>query len=307
MTIASFCHDLLLTEGPLPLETLAARAADAAVTRARDPEAAVRSAIGHRELQLRDGRWSAALPLLEGRVLTARRLPLRRQGAYGLPPDGTDDDLMLIQRALRSGPVPLAGGGELRQSGYHREWVAPRDWSAPEPGVDELLTLRVRDGALHVGVVPVDQSLAEEGQRLADIVGPDDLRLPSWAYDLTDRVEARLWHAIAADPDLLIRPAPPLSECIPLLADRLREQDAACRRRFETWTTTVELPGDLQAVALREARRSGQVLLDWLTDVLVRELSRCAGWDDLDGCEDDADDTGGGQLLWLPGRSIRPC
>lgn len=42
MTIASFCRDLLLASGPLPLDVLATKAAAAGVTTARDPAAAVR-------------------------------------------------------------------------------------------------------------------------------------------------------------------------------------------------------------------------------------------------------------------------
>lgn len=122
MTISAFCRDQLLAQGPLGLETLAHLAADAGKTTVRNPACAVRSAISYKEVLLADGRWATPLWLLEGRILTARRLPLV-EGWADLGPGDEDDDLLayedpdtaegadaarhdlaLLDRATKSGP-----------------------------------------------------------------------------------------------------------------------------------------------------------------------------------------------------------
>lgn len=301
MTISSFCHDLLLTEGPLPLPTLARRAADAGVTRARDPEAAVRSAIAHAEVELPDGCWHTPLHLLEGRILTASRLPLRGAPWAEDHVDGVEYDVAPLERALRCGPVPLSGGGELRRrGGYRSEWIAPRGWPDLEVEGDELLGLRIRGGALHLERVPITAALQVEGERLAEAFDDPDSR-SRWSYWASDDVAADLWPRLATDPALLARPAPPLSTCVPAFAQALDAQREQRRRLASSWTVTLELPARLQDVAVSEARRSGELLLDWLQRFVADELRELekdveAEWPDEEWVEEEY-----GQLLRLPG------
>ena len=297
MTIASFCHDLLRAEGPLTLDTLARRASAAGVTSARDPEAAVRNVIAHAEVQLPDGRWQTPLRLLEGRILTAGRLPLR--GAAE-PEDHVAYDLAPLERALRCGPVPLAGGGELRRrSSYRSEWIAPRGWPDLELDTDELLGLRIRDGALHLERVPITAALRVEGGRVAEAL--DDPHDPGlWSHWRTDDVGAHLWSRLATDPDLLTRPAPPLSRCVPAFAEAIGRRREERRRLASCWTVTLELPARLQGVALSEARRDRMLLPDWLGSFVAEQLLRLEGqqadeWPDEEWLEEEY-----GQLLRLP-------
>lgn len=249
MTISSFCHDLLLTEGPLPLLTLSRRAADAGVTRARDPEAAVRSAIADAEVQLPDGRWTTPLHLLEGRILTARRLPLRDAPWIEDRIDGTEYDVAPLDRALRSGPVPLAGGGELRRSrSYGPEWIAPQGWPDIDVGKDELLGLRIRGGTLHLEVVPVTEALHSEGRQLAEALG--DLRSRDlWSYWRTDDIATTLWARLATDAELLTRPH---AAAQPMRAGSGRHAPGSTRGAASTG-----LPVDGDARAARSAAGGG--------------------------------------------------
>lgn len=297
MTIASFVHDLLLAEGPLTLETLARRASTAGVTRARHPEAAVRSAVAHAEVQLPDGPWQTPLRLLEGRILTASRLPLR--GAAE-PVDHVAYDLAPLERALRCGPIPLARGGELRRRGsYRSEWIAPHGWPDLELDTDELLGLRIRDGALHLERVPITAALCVEGERVAEALDdPHDRGL--WTHWRTDDVGARLWSRLATDPDLLTRPAPPLSRCVPSFAEAIGRRRDERRRLASCWTVTLELPARLQGVALSEARRDRMLLPDWLGSFVADQLRRledevAAEWPEEEWLEEEY-----GQLLRLP-------
>ena len=194
MTISAFCRDQLLTHGPLPLETLAELAADAGTTTARNPVSSVRSAIVYKEVLLADGRWATPLWLLEGRILTAHRLPyvgswseddLEDEDGDAPPydpyledpdldevPDGSRHDLALLEAAMKSSSLPLAAGGLLRQPPYGGGWQVPKGWPGRRPRRDQLLGLRVRDGQLHVELVPVTAELHAVGRRLAHELGP---------------------------------------------------------------------------------------------------------------------------------------
>lgn len=295
MTISSFCHDLLLAGGPLPLESLARRAADAGVTRARDPEAAVRSAIADAEVQLPDGRWTTPLHLLEGRILTARRLPLCDAPWFEDRIDGTEYDVAPLDRALRSGPVPLAGGGELRRSrSYGAEWIAPKGWPDVDVGSDELLGLRIRGGTLHLEVVPVTEALHSEGEQLARALGHLRSR-DLWSYWRTDDIAATLWARLATDAELLTRPTPPLSRCVPALAETLRARREELQRQASRWTVTLELPAALQEVAIRAAHRDDDLVPDWMSAFVARQLR------DLDDqLEQEWHEEEYGRLLRLP-------
>ena len=281
MTIASFCRDLLIC-GPLPVDLLAARAAEAGVTTARDPAVAVRSALTYKEVLLADGRWATPLWLLEGRILTVRALPFADvwpdddccTGDPGVP-DGSRHDLALLEAAARSCSVPLADGGFLRRSSYGSGLRAPKGWPTLRPGRSQVLGLRVREGALHVELVPADEALHRAGDRLAHELGPLDSPGRYWSTTdclVSERLVAALWERMAADPDFLTSPVPPFSQCIPPLAaalEREAERRSLARRR---WQPQLDLPAELQSVALEESARSGQLVDGWLSTFVTRRL-----------------------------------
>lgn len=281
MTIASFCRDLLAS-GPLPLDLLAARAAEAGVTTARDPAAAVRSALTYKEVLLADGRWATPLWLLEGRILTVRALPFADvwpDDDWHLEdpevPDGSRYDLALLDAAARSCSIPLAGGGFLHRSSYGVGLRAPKGWPTLRPGRAQLLGLRVRDGVLHVELVPVDEALHRAGDRLAHELGPLDSPGRYWSTAdslVSEQLVGALWERMAADPGFLTSPVPPFSQCIPPLAaalERETERRSLARRR---WQPQLDLPAELHGVALEESARSGQLVDGWLSTFVTRRL-----------------------------------
>lgn len=297
MTISAFCRDQLLTQGPLPLETLSGLAADAGKTTARDPAAAVRSALTHKEVLLADGRWATPLWLLEGRILTTRRLPLIRGWSDLEPGDAYDQvpaledwcldevadtshhDLALLERASRSSSVRLATGGFLRSSRYGAGWEVPHGWPEVRPGRDQLLGLRVRDGQLHVELVPVTGALHAAGDRLARELGSLDAATPTWApqdFRMSGAVAAALWNRMAADHSFLTSPVPPLSRCIPALASALRRERDRRAAEANRWRPQLDLPAALQPIAVQGAWRSDQLLDEWLSSFVSRALREVA-------------------------------
>lgn len=304
MTIASFCRDQLLACGPLALDVLAERAAVAGVTAARDPAAAVRSALAYKEVLLNDGRWATPMGLLEGRILTARRLPLHEDWSCLSADEAGDDDLLLqepeliprgdscldlalLDQAARASRLPLASGGVVQRDPYSGQWRVPKDWPGLRPAPGELLGLRVRDGQIQVEVVPVSEELRAAGRRLAEELGPLDARRRSWASGATQVVEnlsAALCERMAAEPTFLTAPVPPLTECIPPLASELRLEREARVEQASRWRPQLELPTHLRDVAVRAARSSGELLGEWLDAFVARGLSAL---DDEDRWEDE--------------------
>lgn len=301
MTISSFCRDQLLAHGPLPLQVLVDRTAHAGVTTARDPVAAVRGAIAGKEVLLADGRWATPLWLLEGRILTTCGLPLvdgwsdvgyesaADDGSLPFPldvPDGDRHDLALIDAALRSSALTLASGGLLRRSPYGSGWRAPKGWPGERPGRHELLGLRVRDGQLHVERVPATRALRAAGEQLAHDIGRLDPCEHGWVSTdvrVSQELTAALWNRMAADPTFLTSPVPPLSRCIPSLAFAVRSERARRAEAASRWRPHLDLPIVLQDVAVREARRSGRLLDEWLSAFVSGSLREL----DDDGCCDD--------------------
>lgn len=228
MTIATFCRDELLAHGPLTLDELGARASAAGVTRAADPASAVRTAMRGRELELRDGRWVSPLFLLEGRCLTTPVLPIM---GGDVPRDSSEEDLELLHRAARLGPIPLAGGGYLRQYGYHRWWKCTA--TLPEPGEDELLCFRVDHGELAISTLSVSE-LVPLPSTVAEQLDLAARSRRSWYADTATAVATRLAELVLEDPQLLRTPAPPLSRAVSTLGEQAQEREMQ-RRREPDW------------------------------------------------------------------------
>ena len=300
MPISSFCRELLLLHGPLPLDVLADRAVQGGVTRARDPLASVRSALADKEVLLDDGRWATPLWLLEGRILTTSGLP----PSDCWPEDeevmcdelselsGCTHDLALLDAALRSSALPLVAGGELRRPSYGTAWRTPKQWPGVRPGRQELLGLRIRDRQVHVELVPMTAEVRRAGEQLAHELGPLDPRKQGWWTSTDGQVSqeltAVLWNRMAADPTFLTSPAPPLSRCIPPLTAALRSAGARRAAEARRWRPHPDLPVDAREVAVQAAGCSGQLLDAWLStfvDRALRELDD--GWENGDGAHDE--------------------
>lgn len=298
MSISSFCRDQLLARGPLPLQTLTELAVEAGTTTARDPAAAVRGAIGYKEVQLADGLWATPMWLLEGRILTVRRLPVDEDGAgpdlddgddalldaslfqEGPDPAGTRADLALLDVAARHHAVPLAGGGLLRRASYGSGWHVPKGWPGVRPGRDQLLGVRVREGQLHVELVPMTEELRRAGDLLAEELGPLDGSGCSWSTldgVVSDNLVAALWNRMAADPTFLTSPVPPFHQCIPPLAEALHSARNQRAREASRWRMQLDLPSWLKDVAVQAAWRSDLLLDEWLSDVMARTLCELSG------------------------------
>lgn len=290
MTISSFCRDLLLARGPLPLQALSDLAVAAGATSARDPVAAVRGVISSKEVQLADGRWATPLWLLEGRVLTVRRLPGPTAWTAGdldddsdllldgADLDGSTHDLAPLAVAARCSALPVAGGGLLRRDHWSDRWQTPKGWPGIRPGRGQLLALQVRQGQVCVELVTETAEMVRAGERLAAQLGPLDAPRRYWAPDdsaVSDALVDALWNLMAEDPTFLTAPVPPLSECVPPLAGALRAARDAQLREQGRWRPRLDLPGELRQVALEQAHDSGQVPDEWLAGFVsgaLREL-----------------------------------
>lgn len=299
MTISSFCRDLLLLHGPLPLDVLAGRAVEAGVTTARDPLSSVRSALAYKEVLLDDGRWATPLWLLEGRVLTTCTLaPDDWVDPFGdelSEVAGDPHDLALLDAALRSGVLPLAAGGELRRPSYGTAWRTPKGWPGVRPGTRELLGLRIRDGRLHVEIVPLTAQVRLAGEQLAHQLGPLDPRKQGWwttsDVQVSQELTALLWNRMAAEAAFLTSPVPPLSQCIPPLAIALRSERARRAAECRRWRPHLDLPAGVREVAAHAAGSTGLLLDTWLSTFVTRAL-RDLDDDDSWECDEEAQDVG---------------
>jgi len=253
MTISSFCQSQLLTDGPLSSDELTARAVAAGVTRARNPEMSVLSAIRHRELQLLDGRWVTPLALLEGRCLTTAAFR-RPYGAWDEP----DADLALL------GPGLLDLGTPRRP--------------VPVPGQDEVLCVRVVEGTVDVTTIPAPDpgtlEVASLAQRLPAVA-------PAYRYGEERRTALRsVTQLMVDDPSSFRTPLPPLSTWVPALVEQARRQADATRVERE-WQDEQERRSrgqvhldDCQAIEVQlAAERAGVPVHVWVTDALDRQLS----------------------------------
>ncbi len=95
-TIAETALELIRERGPMPLEGLVPAIVAAGRTRAKDPQAAVRTAIGYNPAFLEgpDGRWFSLADQLEGAMFTVRLTSLERREEIVL----VRDDLSLVER-----------------------------------------------------------------------------------------------------------------------------------------------------------------------------------------------------------------
>lgn len=134
-TIADTARDLIRAHGPLTLEALVPRVVAAGRTRAKDPRAAVQSALAANAdfLEAADGRWCSLAVQLDGAVFTTALVGLERREGIVLARSG----LCLVERLLTRAARPLVEGGEV-----HLDWFADYfdlPWPSSERGADELI------------------------------------------------------------------------------------------------------------------------------------------------------------------------
>jgi hypothetical protein len=256
MTISSFCHAELLAHGPLSSAELVARAVAAGLTRARDPMAAVTSAIRYSELQLLDGRWVTPLRLLDGRCLTATTLPSRYTWY-----DEPDADLGLLGPAVRgllaSRQEPLAAG----------------------PG--KVVCVRVCGGTAEVSTIP--EPAATDVAALAEQV---EVLRPTSAYREEHRTALRaVAQLMVDDPTTFRTPLPPLSTWVPALVESARreaEEESMLRAWEQEQCRRVQVVLDeCQAfdVALA-AERAGVPTHHWITEAIDKAIADQRSGDD---------------------------
>lgn len=121
------------------------------------------------------------------------------------------------------------------------------------------------------------------GDCLAHSLGPLDAPSRYWAPGdscIAENLAAALWHRMAEDPAILTSPVPPLSECIPPLALALRRERDLRAAEASRWRPQLDLPAGVQRVAMRGARRSGQLVDEWLNAYVLRRLRALDDTDD---------------------------
>ncbi|MDX6200321.1 MAG: hypothetical protein QOJ79_3472 [Actinomycetota bacterium] len=270
MTISSFCHEQLRTQGPLALDVLARLAVAEGVTTSRTPEASVRGALIHNAVELRDKRWASPLALLEGRWLTTRRY-----GSTWYGEEPASHDLAPLHLAVRAEDIPLATGGVLKRGSYGYGWKAPDRW----PGLDchegQLLSLHVEGGVLHVEVIDETPAVRARGNAFALAVGRLEERGSTWysgSRAVSENLQKRIWELLAGESAVLTEPASPLSECVPALAAALKAEWDAHREAERHWRPTLDLSADHQDIAMAAARDADVLVHEWLNDFVDRSL-----------------------------------
>jgi hypothetical protein len=269
MTISSFCHEQLRQRGPLPLDVLARAAAAEGVTKSRNPEIAVRSAIAYNAVELPDGWWASPIALLEGRWLTTRLLS---SSWYGEQP--ATHDLAPLHLAVRAQDIPLTTGGVLKRSSYGRGWTSPKGWPDLECNEGQLFAVHVKDAVVQAAVIEDTPAVRANGQALALAAGRLADKAP-YTYGsgaVSHNLQNRIWALLAAGSPVLAEPTPPLSECIPPLATALKAERDARQEQARHWRPTLDLSAESQDIALDAARDADLLLDEWLNDFVARSL-----------------------------------
>ncbi len=264
MTISSFCLNLLTEQGTLSLDQLGAAAAQAGVTLSSNPQQSVRAAIRNRAVPLPGDRWAAPLRLLEGRCLTTRTF-----SQYDLSP---------LERVCRHNRVPLAEGGFIREGLYGGGLTFPKGFTDRQG----LTVLRVLNGVVQVEQIDDSPDIAARGASLGASLPPGQ----RYGYDLASKEEVRLWALLERDAELLRHPTTPLSECLPSLADLVQEEQGRRERnesmqRYGDYRPTAwisaEIPTSVLMAAEDRAGRSGQLLEEWVRELIEREVGHIRG------------------------------
>jgi hypothetical protein len=269
LAFAAAAADLVLARGPLSLEQLHVLAVEAGATKARSSASLRQSLDDRRFVQRPDGRYDTAARLLAGQCFTTR---LRRH-----PVDGvlwTHRDLQPLTSVNRDGGLPLTTGGTLRKGvGPADVWTGPPGW-VPDIAPGGLLALRW-DGAQLAAEAPADVVAADSpvAQDVRRVLARHAIGTRSRFNEPS--LPRIVLGALVEDPELFVRPLPPLSELLPLPEDLRPQDDWPGAGRFEPGTVLqVPVAERVQQELARRADLLGERLPDYVSMLLSAAADR---------------------------------
>jgi hypothetical protein len=268
--LATLAAELILEQGPLPLNQIHALALEREITRSRTSSSLRQSLSGPAFVLRPDGRYDTAARLLQGSCFTTRPRRLPRDGVLWLSRDV--DPLLALNRAR----LPLRGGGEVSPgAGDTPTWVGPAGWLPAVPA-GELLALSWNGSALEVS--PAASVPAADAEGVADVrkllaSHASARHRDRWPYAAASSLTAVVLSALLEDPTLFAAPLPPLSELLPLPEDLRPLLDDAPRAEREGYEV-LQLP--VPRRVHRELQRRADLLGDHLPDYAAMLLGAAA-------------------------------
>lgn len=267
--LAALAAELILEQGPLPIDQLHAVALEREVTRSRTSSSLRQSLSGPSFVLRPDGRYDTAARLLQGSCFTTRPRRSPRDRVLWL---SRDVDPLL---ALNLARLPLLGGGDVSAgAGDTPTWVGPDGW-LPEVPPGGLLALSWNGAALKVSPTPAVP--AGDSDRVADVrkmlaAHASARHRDRWPHTAARPLTAVVLSALIEDPTLFSTPVPPLSE-LPLPED-LRPLAEDSPRAETGGYEVLQLP--LPRRVHRELQRRADLLGDHLPDYAAMLLGAAA-------------------------------
>lgn len=268
--LAALAAELILDQGPLPLDQIHAVALEREVTRSRTSNSLRQSLSGAAFFVRPDGRYDTAARLLQGSCFTTRPRRSPRDGVLWL---SRDVDPLL---ALEPSRLPLKAGGEVCPgAGDTATWVGPAGW-LPDLPHGELLALSWDGTALEVS--PARSVPASDSDDVAEVrtmlAGHASARhRDRWPSAATPPLTAVVLSALIEEPTLFRKPLPPLSELLPLPEHLRPLVDDVPRRELEGYDV-LQLP--VPRRVHRELQRRADLLGDHLPDYAAMLLGAAA-------------------------------
>ena len=261
--------DLLLAHGPLSPEDLHALAVERGLTRTKHPNSLMSSLAADRAfVQRPDGRWDAAVRLLQGQVFTTRPRTGLREGVVWAHRDL--DPLALLPA------LPLLRGGELvRGKGQVECWLGPPGWLPALPG-DSLLALRWTGTSLDASALDVPAGDADAVRGVREVLDRHARveRHPAWTARPEVCLARAVLSALVEAPDLFAAPLPPLRELLPLPEGLRPYEGGAPGTRDPRRIVEVPLPERVHDELVRRADLIGERLSEYAALLLGAAADR---------------------------------
>jgi hypothetical protein len=219
-------------------------------------------------VQRPDGRWDAAVRLLQGQVFTTR-------------PRTSRDDVVWTHRDLDPltllPTLPLDSGGVLvRGKGQAECWTGPAGW-LPALSEGGLLALRWTGTSLSASAVDVPAGDSGDVRRVREILDRHARldRHPVWNPRPEVSLARAVLSALVEAPDLFAAPLPPLRELVPL-PEGLRPCDdgAPGTRDARIRVVEVPLPERVHGELVRRADLIGERLSEYAALLLGAAADR---------------------------------